>query len=649
MQVEPTLAPAGGTFPPETLQLLFGSMPQGMVYGRMEYTADAPVAFTLLYANAAFIALSGQTQAVGRRFNALFHDAPAADADLMETLHRVAQRHEVSTFERYVAPLNKWLQIAAHSPNPGHFILMLSDISSKRRAETEVAASEKRLRAIFEICPVPFCLNDTVGNITFLNRAFQRTFGYTVEDIPTLEAWWPLAYPDPVYRASVGENWLARVETARRDGTPFETMEVRIHCKDGSERIVLADAVPLGSAFADIHLVVLYDITDARNAAQSLARAERYAQRILDSVGDGLCQVDAHGQVVFLNPRGAELLGYCPKEVVGWEAQKLFQHPLTPAQQVPAEPRRAFPNGELDHTVSVEDALFQRKNGSRFVAHYTSAPMVVDGEVQGKVLTFRDTSEEQRIRKALIDNEIVMRKAQENAGFGTYVLDLRTGRWESSERLDAIFGIGPDFVRDVTGWLGLVDPDFHQHAMDHLHLVSKGLMDFRLDYRIIRPSDGARRWVAGNGEIERDIRGNPLRLIGSIQDITPRKQIEAELQESHDLLRLLSQEIPGVLYQFRMQPDGRFSAPFMSEGARELFGIAPEDVRDDASRLFSNVVPEAAEAFQASVLHSARTLETGLKNSRWTCPAGDGAGSTGRRGPSASATAAWSGTALSVT
>ena len=53
-------------------------------------------------------------------------------------------------------------------------------------SEATLRRKEAYLRAIFDNCPVPFCLNDTSGNITFLNRAFQKTFGYTVEDIPTL-------------------------------------------------------------------------------------------------------------------------------------------------------------------------------------------------------------------------------------------------------------------------------------------------------------------------------------------------------------------------------------------------------------------------------------------------------------------------------
>jgi len=329
-------------------------------------------------------------------------------------------------------------------------------------------------------------------------------------------------------------------------------MEVIIRCKDGTDRSVLADAVPLGNSFADIHLVVLYDITDQKNAARSLADAEQYAQRVLDSVGDGLCQIDLHGNITFVNPRGAELLGYSPQEMQGQHAHSLFHHTRADGSHYPASECSGHMALKLGSAFSVSDEVFWRKDGSSFAVHYTSAPMKVGEVVQGEVLTFRDISEEVRLRQILVNNEVVIRKAQEIAGLGTYALDMRTGLWESSPQLDALFGIGPDYVRDVGGWIQLVDEEFRQHALDHFDLVMRGNVDFRMDYRITRPGDGAKRWVAGNGEVEFDAQGKPLRMIGSIQDITERKRIEAELQESHDLLQKLSKEIPGVLYQFKM-------------------------------------------------------------------------------------------------
>src|SRR6185312_11144163 len=140
---------------------------------------------------------------------------------------------------------------------------------------------------IIENSPVAYALNDDKHNITYLNPEFVRTFGYTRDDVPTLEAWWPSAYPDPAYRRTVIEEWGRRLNASRESGTPFEPMEVTIRAKDGTDRIVVAYAAGLEAAFAGAHLVVLFDITRLREAEaeqRRLQEALAHAQRI-ESLG----------------------------------------------------------------------------------------------------------------------------------------------------------------------------------------------------------------------------------------------------------------------------------------------------------------------------------------------------------------------------
>ena len=144
------------------------------------------------------------------------------------------------------------------------------DITVRKQAEEDIRLAEARFRSVIEVSPIPFALNDSALNISYLNHAFIQTFGYDRKDIPTLEAWWPKAYPDPAYRQEVANEWMLRLESAKRDAKPFKPMEVRIRCKDGADRTVLATATPLDSAFNDLHVVQLYDITERKAAEAEL-------------------------------------------------------------------------------------------------------------------------------------------------------------------------------------------------------------------------------------------------------------------------------------------------------------------------------------------------------------------------------------------
>ncbi|MCC7300517.1 MAG: CHASE domain-containing protein, partial [Verrucomicrobia bacterium] len=138
----------------------------------------------------------------------------------------------------------------------------------------ELKESEAKFRAIIECSPVPMALNDAQQNITFANSACIKAFGYKLEEIPTLTDWWPKAYPDSAYRQWVLETWQARIAQAEQTGEEFQPFEVRITCKDGSTKTVLASAASITRSFEDTHLIVLYDITDRKQAEDVLRKTK---------------------------------------------------------------------------------------------------------------------------------------------------------------------------------------------------------------------------------------------------------------------------------------------------------------------------------------------------------------------------------------
>ncbi len=160
------------------------------------------------------------------------------------------------------------------------------DISERKRAEEDIRLAEARFRAIIEATPIPFAMNDSALNITYLNNAFIRTFGYNLNDIPNLEVWWPKAYPDEMYRQKVTKEWMSRLDVAKRDGKPFEPMEVNIHCKDGGERTVLITATPQMSASDELLFVTFSDITELKKTEsllhEQLDELHRWQKSMLD-------------------------------------------------------------------------------------------------------------------------------------------------------------------------------------------------------------------------------------------------------------------------------------------------------------------------------------------------------------------------------
>lgn len=140
-----------------------------------------------------------------------------------------------------------------------------------------------------------------------------------------------------------------------------------------------------------------------------------------------------------------------------------------------------------------------------------------------------------------------LQESQRIAGIGSYVLDLSTMTWSSSDVLDEIFGIGPEHHRTVAGWLAVIHPDDREMMSSHFEDAVRFRSKFDKEYRIVRLRDRAQCWVHGCGVFECDERGRPIIMRGTIQDITERKQVEAELRQNEELLNLFVQHAPAAL------------------------------------------------------------------------------------------------------
>jgi PAS domain S-box-containing protein len=143
---------------------------------------------------------------------------------------------------------------------------VISDITEQMEAEQE-------LRRMLNVLPIPVGSNRLAGEqeIVFLNQRFLDTFGYAVEDLPTLEAWAELAFPDPAYRQGVMDTWHRQVQRCRADGGEVDPMELEVVCKDGSRRSVILTATLHDDGMVGAFL----DITERKRAEAALEQAFR--------------------------------------------------------------------------------------------------------------------------------------------------------------------------------------------------------------------------------------------------------------------------------------------------------------------------------------------------------------------------------------
>jgi PAS domain S-box-containing protein len=84
---------------------------------------------------------------------------------------------------------------------------IIEEITDRKRAERALVERERRFREITELSPFPCAIVNGAGEFVYVNSRFTGTFGYTAEEIGTIERWFELAYPDPDYRSAMAVEW----------------------------------------------------------------------------------------------------------------------------------------------------------------------------------------------------------------------------------------------------------------------------------------------------------------------------------------------------------------------------------------------------------------------------------------------------------
>lgn len=145
----------------------------------------------------------------------------------------------------------------------------------------------------------------------------------------------------------------------------------------------------------------------------------------------------------------------------------------------------------------------------------------VQGEITGLFGIARDVTESKLTELALLESEATLKESQKIAELGNYVFYIPEQIWSSSETLDHILGIDNSYPRTEASWDALIHPDDLMPAKHYLRRkFAKKANEFDREYRIIRPSDGEQRYIHGLGRLVLDAQGKPLRMHGTIQDVT---------------------------------------------------------------------------------------------------------------------------------
>ena len=212
--------------------------------------------------------------------------------------------------------------------------------------------------------------------------------------------------------------------------------------------------------------------------------------------------------------------------------------------------------------------------------------------------------------KALLNSKQQYDRLTANIPVGVYVLHSKTdGSFRldyASPRMAEMLGLNVDgLLNDARLVYQCIYPD---DQYDFTQKNEEGiLLRQAFDWTGRISVEGKIKWMhfsslpelLGNGE---------LLWHGLIIDITKEKLAEAKINEAHNRLLHIARQVPGVVYQFKLRPDGTACFPYASEGLNEIYHVSPEEVHEDASKVFANIHPQDFAGLKASIAVSAKQL-----------------------------------------
>jgi len=132
------------------------------------------------------------------------------------------------------------------------------------------------------------------------------------------------------------------------------------------------------------------------------------------------------------------------------------------------------------------------------------------------------------------------------------------------------------------------------------------------DWTYVR-RDGKRVPVRVSVAPMRDRRGRIGGYLAIASDVTEQRLAEERRRELDTRLSNIASQVPGMVFQFRQSPEGRYSFPFASEGIRQIYRMEPSQVSEDSSAIWDLIHPEDVERVAESIRHSGQAL------TRWEC------------------------------
>ena len=388
-------------------------------------------------------------------------------------------------------------------------------ITAQIQAEKILRESEEKYRTIFENTGTSTCIIEQDLTLSLVNSMCETMSGYSREEIEGKMKWTEFIHPEDL-AMMVEQHKLRR----KNEESALKTYEFRFVDRNNEVKDVYLtiDMIP-GTTQS---VASLLDITERKKAVNKI----KELSEAVETASQTVVITDLNANIIYANNACLQTCGYENKEELYGKSLSSFSD----------EEGAALLNNEILPRLLSEGAWMGRinikkKDGSIFPAEVlVSLGTDEHGKPEHIIGKATDISELKKTEEALREINELLNKAEEFAHLGSWAQDMKTNRLSWTEEVCRIFGMTPLKTNiDYDTFLDAVHPEDRSIVVDaYENSIRDGIITYDIEHRIIRRDNGEIRFVHEKCSHEKDAAGNPVRLVGMVQDITDRKLAEAE-------------------------------------------------------------------------------------------------------------------------
>jgi PAS domain S-box-containing protein len=433
----------------------------------------------------------------------------------------------------------RWFELSVTKKKmSGTYITLSRDITERKQLEEELQKERKFLVDAQRVAHTGSWYVDLRNETLSWSDETYRIFELDKDSVADLHATF-YEYVHPEDRVMVRAPYEETLKTRE----PYE-IEHRVLMPDGRIKYVIErcehayadDGTPLYS------IGTVQDITERKLIEKRLEESHAFLTKLIDSLPDPIFVKDREHKWLILNKANYDFAGIEYGSLIGKSDYDFF--PKEEADIFRAKDEEVFTSGK----VNINEEYFTSSDG---VTHYIQTLKAMFVGTDGKeylVGTIRDLSERKEMEEKLRRSETSLKEAQKIAKLGSWELEFPSQKLTWSDEIYRMFELDSEHeIASYETFLKFVHPEDREMVNSAYADSLKNMLPYEIAHRVVMP-DGRIKYVTEACKTHYDENGNPTLSIGAVQDVTERKQMEKELENSFNFLNRLIDSIHDPIF-----------------------------------------------------------------------------------------------------